>query len=249
MNADTSPALSRSASICVNLRLILIGVPRLAVAIGMLLAMGVASSVEAQAQKSRAAAKPPPPPAPTVAAAEMICPNLLGRGVRTKLVYCDVVAGRNPADGIRIKVPPHTGPTRLTFTLHNRHLYSEEQIRAGKGFVRYLATIGALAPDGALITRAIVLSEFRTAKDLVDRIEGGTGAPLKAVAPTGAEPIAVDLPAELDEVSLLGEKLEATRADGRETYTSPGRLIATVSDVKIQYRPKPPSRQPAKKKG
>lgn len=222
---------------------------RLALAIGILLAIGVSSSVEAQPRKRRAPAKPPPPPAPTVAPAEMECPNVLGRGVRTKLVYCDVVAGRNPANGVRIKVPPHTGPARLTFTLHNRHLYSEEQIRAGKGFVRYVATIGALAPDGTLITRAVVLSEFRTAKDLVDRIDGGTGAPLKAVAPTGAEPIAVELSAELEEVSLLGEKLEATRADGRETYMSPGRLIATISDVKIEYRPKPPPRKPAKQKG
>jgi hypothetical protein len=216
-------------------------------ALGIVLAIGVASSAEAQAKKRRAPAKPPPPPAPTVAPAEMDCPNVLGLGIRTKLVYCDVVAGRNPADGVRIKVPPHTGPTRLTFTLHNRHLYSEEQIRAGKGYVRYVATIGALAADGTLITRAVVLSEFRTANDLVDRIDGGTGAPLKAVAPTGAEPIAIELPAELEEVSLLGEKLEATRADGRETYTSQGRLIATVSDVKIEYRPKPPARKPAKK--
>ncbi|MGH9313005.1 MAG: hypothetical protein ACRD09_09565 [Vicinamibacterales bacterium] len=215
--------------------------PRPVVALAVLATMaaiGLAAGADAQTPRRRPPPKPVPPP-PTVAPADVSCPNVLGRGVRTKLLYCDVVAGRNPADGIRIKVPPHMGAARLTFTLHNRHLYSEEQIRAGKGYVRYLATIGALAPDGRLITRAIVLSEFRNAKDLVDRIEGGAGEPLKAVAPTGAEPIAVEVPSEIDEVSLLGEKLEATRADGRETYTSPGRLIATVSDVKIEYRPKP----------
>lgn len=213
----------------------------------MLTMLGLAADAESQTRR-RAPAKPPPPP-PTVAPAEVSCPNVLGRGQRTKMIFCDIVAGRDPASGARIKVPPHVGSARLTFTLHNRHLYSEEQIRAGQGYARYLATIGALALDGTLLTRAVVLSEFRTAKDLVDRIEGAAGEPLKAVAPTGAEPIMVEVPAEIEEVSLLGEKLEATRADGRETYTSPGRLIATVSDVKIEYQPKPPPRKPAKKKG
>jgi hypothetical protein len=225
------------------------GVPRPVAALAILAAitLGFAADAASQTRRRRAPAKPTPPP-PTVAPADVSCPNVLGRGARTKLVYCDVVAGRDPATGVRVKVPPHVGTARLTFVLHNRHLYSEELVRAGKGYVRYLATIGALAPDGTLLTRASVLSEFRTAKDLVDRIEGGPGEPLKAVAPTGAEPIAIEIPADLEEVSLLGEKLEATRADGRETYTSAGRLIATVSDVKIEYRPKPPPRKPATKK-
>jgi hypothetical protein len=216
--------------------------PALAV-IAIITWLGLAADAEPQTRRRRAPAKPPPPP--TVAPAEVSCPNVLGRGQRTKLIFCDIVAGRDPASGARIRVPPHVGSARLTFTLHNRHLYSEEQIRAGKGYVRYLATIGALALDGTLLTRAVVLSEFRTAKDLVDRIEGAAGEPLKAVAPTGAEPIMVEIPAEIEEVSLLGEKLEATRAEGRETYTSPGRLIATVSDVKIEYQPKPPAKKPA----
>jgi hypothetical protein len=225
------------------------GVPRpvATLVVCVFITLGLAPDVHSQTRRRRAPAKPPPPP-PTVASADVTCPNVLGRGVRTKLVYCDVVAGRDPAAGVRIKVPPHVGPARLTFQLHNRHLYSEEQVRAGKGYVRYLATIGALAPDGTLLTRAIVLSEFRTAKDLVDRIEGAPGEPMKAVAPTGTEPIAVEIPADLEEISLLGEKLEATRADGRETYTSAGRLIATVSDVKIEYQPKPPAKKPPAKK-
>jgi len=209
-------------------------------------ALGLAADAEPQTRRRPPPAKPAPPP--TVAPADVSCPNVLGRGRRTNMTYCDVVAGRDPAKGVRIKLPPHVGSARLTFTLHNRHLFSEEQIRAGKGYVRYLATIGALAPDGTLLTRAIVLSEFRTAKDLVDRIEGAAGEPLKAVAPTGAEPIVVEVPAEIEEVSLLGEKLEATRADGRETYTAPGRLIATVSDIKVEYQPKPPPRKTTKKK-
>jgi hypothetical protein len=224
-------------------------VPRPVAALAVLTAFTLGLTVDAapQTRRRRAPAKPAPPP-PTVAPAEVNCPNVLGRGARTKLVYCDVVAGRDPAKGVLITVPPHVGTARLTFVLHNRHLYSEEQVRAGKAYARYLATIGALAPDGTLLTRASVLSEFRMPKDLVDRIEGGPGEPLKAVAPNGAEPIAIDIPADLEEVSLLGEKLEATRIDGRETYTAPGRLIATVSNVKIEYRPKPASTKPPAKK-
>lgn len=227
------------------------GVPRPVAALAILAAftLGFTADAASQTRRRPPPAKPAPPPPPTVAAADVTCLNVLGRGMRTKLVYCDVVAGRDPASGVRIRVPPHVGTARLTFQLHNRHLYSEEQVRAGKGYVRYLATIGALALDGTLLTRASVLSEFRTAKDLVDRIEGAPGEPMKAVAPTGTEPIAVDVPADLEEVSLLGEKLEATRADGRETYTAPGRLIATVSDIKVEYQPKPPPRKPGKKKG
>jgi hypothetical protein len=224
-------------------------VPRPVAALAALAAiiLGLAVDAAPQTPRRRPPAKPAPAP-PIVVPADVSCPNVLGRGARTKLVYCDVVAGRDPAKGVRIKVPPHVGTARLTFLLHNRHLYSDEQVRAGKGYVRYLATIGALAPDGTLLTRAIVLSEFRTAKDLVDRIEGAPGEPLKAVAPTGTEPIAVEIPDNLEEVSLLGEKLEATRADGRESYTGAGRLIATVSDVKIEYRPKPPAKKPAARK-
>jgi hypothetical protein len=202
-----------------------------------------AETMAAQSRRARRRAAPPaPPPPPKIEPADVTCPNVLGRGIRTRLIYCDIMTGRNPAEGIRVRIPPHTGPATLSFTLHNRHLYSEELMRAGKGFARYTATIGALAPDGTLITRAMVQSEFRSARDLVDRIEGGPGAPQKAVAPVGAEAILIEVPADVSEVSLLGEKLEALRADGRETYSSPGRLVASASDFKIEYRPKPAAR-------
>ena len=57
-------------------------------------------------------------------------PNSLGVGVRTERVYCDVMSGRDPAEGILITLPPHRGPVTLTFDLHNRHTYSEEQVKA-----------------------------------------------------------------------------------------------------------------------
>ena len=207
----------------------------------------LAAAPEAQSRRTSRRATPATPP--TVAPADISCPNVLGRGVRTRVIYCDVMTERDPGKGVRIKIPSHSGPARVTFNLHNRHLYSEEQIRAGQAFRRYTATIGALAADGALIQRAVVQSEFRTEKDLLDRIEGGAaGAPVKAVAPLGSEFIIVEVPAALEEISLLGEKLEAVSLDGPELYGSPGRLIAAVSDIKVEYRPRPAPKAPPQRK-
>ena len=205
-----------------------------------MLAILIAISIVSPAQ--RAVRRPAPAPAaPTKIAPEMTCPSPLGVGVNTKLVFCDVMSGRDPAGGIIIRFPPHKGPVTLTFDLHNRHTYSEEQTRANRAYSRYTGTIGALAMDNTLISRAVVQSEFRKASDLVDRIGGGAGpAGVKAVAPTGTESIAITVPEEEQAVSLLGEKLTVDRVDGSATYSSPGRPIAVVSNVMIEYRPAPP---------
>jgi len=205
-----------------------------------MLAILIAISIFSPAQ--RAVRRPAPAPAaPTKIAPEMTCPSPLGVGVNTKLVFCDVMSGRDPAGGIIIRFPPHKGPVTLTFDLHNRHTYSEEQTRANRAYSRYTGTIGALAMDNTLISRAVVQSEFRKASDLVDRIGGGAGpAGVKAVAPTGTESIAITVPEEEQAVSLLGEKLTVDRVDGSATYSSPGRPIAVVSNVMIEYRPAPP---------
>ncbi len=95
--------------------------------------------------------------------------------------------GRDPAEGVIVTIPPHTQAT-LTFDIHNRHTYSEEEIRAGRGFAKYTAVIGVLSMKGDLLGRGAVQSEFRTAKDLYDRIGGGAGpGGTKAVAPLGNE--------------------------------------------------------------
>jgi hypothetical protein len=200
----------------------------------------------AVAQTRRPPRKPaaPPPPALKKEAPEMICPTPLGVGVKTKIAFCDVMTGRDPAGGVLIKLPPHRGPVTLTFDLHNRHMYSEEQVKLRRAFARYTATIGVLAMDNTLISRAVVQNEFRTAGDLVDRVGGGAGGGVKAVAPTGNEPITITIPEEEDGVSLLGEKLTVERLDGAATYTQPGRPIADVSNVMIEYRPGPPPRKP-----
>jgi hypothetical protein len=185
-----------------------------------------------------AAAKPVPKTEP----AEVKCPEELGTGVRTKASFCFVLAGRDPADGVIITIPPHTQAT-LTFDIHNRHTYSDEEIRAGRGFAKYTAVIGILSMKGDLLGRGAVQTEFRTAKDLYDRIGGGAGpGGTKAVAPLGNEQVTLTVPPGVDQVSLLGEVLDATTAAGREVAT-PGRPVAIVSNVQVSYLPAPPPRK------
>lgn len=176
-------------------------------------------------------------------APDMVCPNELGVGVKTHLRFCDVMTGTDPAAGIKIALPPHKGPVTLTFDLHNRQTYSEEQVRAKKAFARYTASVGVLTQDNTLIQRAVVQSEFRTAADLLDRVGGGAGGSVKAVAPTGSESVTVTIPEAEDQVSILGEKLTVERSDGTATYSQPGRPVADVSNVMIEYKPAPPKRR------
>jgi hypothetical protein len=178
---------------------------------------------------------------PTQAPADLACPSPLGVGVKTKLNFCDVLTGRDPAQGILITFPPHRGELTLRFDLHNRHTYSEDEMRQKRGFASYSAGIGVLTLDNTLLTRAAAVAEFRRADDLLDRISGGAGpGGVKAVAPVGSEPITVSIPADVNEVSILGEKLTVTRTDGvAATYAAPGRPIAILSNATIEYVPAP----------
>jgi hypothetical protein len=181
--------------------------------------------------------KPAPPAALKVEPAAVKCAEVLGTGVRTAATFCFVLAGRDPAEGVLVPVPPNTEAT-LLFDLHNRHTYSEEEMRAGRRFAKYMAVIGVLTMKGELVSRAAVQSEFRGAGDLYDRITGGAGpGGVKAVAPIGREQVIVPLPAGIDQVSLIGLVLDATTAAGHETAT-PGRPVALVSNVRVEFRPK-----------
>ena len=167
------------------------------------------------------------------------CPSPLGDGVQTGRSFCDVLTGRDTAAGIIIELPPHRGDVTLTFDLHNRHTYSEELIRANRAYRHYTATIGVLTADNTLLARAVVRNEFRTAADLVDRVSGGAGpGGVKAVAPTGTESITITIPAAEKTVSILGEKLAVIRADGTDNFIAPGRPVAIISSVMLQYRPR-----------
>jgi hypothetical protein len=213
------------------------------VACAMIALVLAASPGPAFSQTRRPSArKPPPPPVMKKELPETMCPAPLGVGVHTKRVFCDVMTGRDPAGGIVITIPPHRGDVTLTFDLHNRHTYSEEQMKDPRlAYARYTAGVGVLAMDNTLIRRAAVQNEFRSAGDLVDRIGGGAGpAGVKAVAPTGLESITITIPEAENQVSILGEKLTVDRADGASTYSSPGRPIAIISNLMIEYQVPPP---------
>jgi hypothetical protein len=200
-----------------------------------------ASDVDAQRRRAPAR-KPAPLPPPKVAPAQLKCPEALGTGVKTGASYCFVLAGRQPAEGVIVTIPPHVGPASLLFSLHNRHTFSDEAIRSGRGYAKYTAVVAALTMTGEMLDRGAVQSEFRTAPDLYERISGGAGpGGVKAVAPIGHEEITIAIPAAVNEVSILGEVLDATTAAGRETAT-PGRTVAVISNVRVEYRPAPVKR-------
>jgi hypothetical protein len=215
-----------------------------------LLVVGLWWPVASEAQRAparRGAA--PAPPAPVTEPAVFACPSLLGDGVRTKRSFCDVLTGRDLATGIIIALPPHTGPVTLTFDLHNRHTYSEELIKTNRAYRHYTATIGVLTENNNLLTRAVVQNEFRTAADLVDRVSGGAGpGGVKAVAPTGTEPISVTIPETERTVAVLGEQLIVIQVDGTDKFIVAGRPIAIISNVMVQYRPPPVRRAPVRRR-
>jgi hypothetical protein len=223
----------------------------------VIILLALAAAVSAGAQTSRtsgkkpasgtapgksAAASPRPPAPPVREAPLMQCPSILGNGVTTKRLYCDVLGGPEPGAGLRITLPPHAGPLSLDFTLHNRQTYSESEVKAGRAFARYTATLRLASGTGEVLGQAVVRSEFRTEKDLVERIAGGAGpGGVKAVAPTGAEPVVFTVPQGVEEVVLTGERLSIERVGGTEVVTAPGRPYAVVSGVEIEYRPAPPA--------
>jgi hypothetical protein len=223
---------------------------------GWLVALSMIAGTSVMAQRRGTAAPPRPttppraaakPPEPKTEPATVACPQPLGVGVQTKRMFCDVTIGRDPLAGIIITLPPHTGPVTLTFDLHNRHLYSEELVKANRGFRRYTASVGVLAMDNTLLARGLVQNEFRTASDLVDRVSADGRGGVKAVAPTGSETITVMIDAEEEKVSILGEKLTELRPEAvrAEEFSATGRPIAIISNVMIQYQPAPPARRPA----
>jgi hypothetical protein len=214
-------------------------------AIAALVMVVTASEGDAQRRRAPPPRKPAPPP-PKVEPAEIKCPEPLGVGVRTGASYCFVLAGSDPTQGVRVTIPPHAETATLMFDLHNRHTYSEEAVRSGRGFAKYTAVVAVLTMKGDLLDRGAVQTEFRTARDLYERIAGGAGpGGVKAVAPLGHEPVSVSIPAAIDEVSILGELLDGTTPAGRETAT-PGRTVAVISNVRVEYRPAP-AKKPARR--
>src|SRR5579863_1126823 len=105
---------------------------RLTAFLGLVI-LGLASVAAAQTRRPPAR-RPAPLPPPVTVAPEIACPAPLGVGVATGRSYCDVLSGRDPSGGILVPLPPHLGPVTLTFDLHNRHTYSEEQMKASRAY-------------------------------------------------------------------------------------------------------------------
>jgi hypothetical protein len=218
----------------------------------LLAALAIATTVaDAQTRRRTPAKKPVPakPAATKSGPVAMKCPAELGTGVTTKRQFCDVISSVDPKEGILIVMPERTGTATLTFDLHNRHTYSESLVKAGRAYARYTATVVLANLKGEVLGRATVMSEFRRPQDLFDRVTGGAGpGGVKAVAPTGVEPVVFDVPDDVTEVVVLGERLVVQRLDGREVFSSAGRPIAVISNPTLEYRPRPPARRPARKR-
>ena len=95
---------------------------------------------------------------------------------------------------------------------------------------------------GDLLGRGAVQTRISDrAGPLRPRLRGRGPGGVKAVAPLGKEAVNVTVPAGTDVVSVLGEVLDATTTAGHETAT-PGRTVAIISNVRVEYRPAPPPR-------
>ena len=170
--------------------------------------------------------------------AHVRCPSVLGIGVESKIPYCDVQVHVDPALGIRIVLPPREGEATLSFNLHARHTYSQQEAESGQAFTQYLASVAIATMEAEIIGRGAVLSVFRTEADLADRVSGGAGpSGLKAVAPTGGERVSVTIPPAFEQVVIVGQKLDVVWVDGQDSFTSRGQFVAVLSEAKLEYLP------------
>ena len=171
--------------------------------------------------------------------AEVRCPSVLGVGINTDLAFCDVLIQRDAGQGILVVLPSYRGDATVSFNLHNRHTYSEEEERSGRAYAQYLASVAVATMDGEILTKGVVMSEFRSAFDLVDRVSGGAGpGGMKAIAPIGRERVFVTVAENIEQISIVGQGLEVLRSDSRDTFNSLGRPVAVISDVQVEYSPR-----------
>ena len=168
---------------------------------------------------------------------EVRCPEVLGVGVTTNVPFCDVLIQSDPTLAITVVLPSRRGEATLSFDLHNRHTYSEDEVRAGRAYTRYLAEVAIATSAGDILARRYVLSEFRAAPDLVDRVGGGAGPQgMKAIAPAGVERVFVPVPAGVERVVIAGQNLDVRRFDQtRDEVRTVGRAIAVISNAQIEY--------------
>jgi hypothetical protein len=205
-----------------------------AVSLGLALAVACSSFVAAQSGRTTGAKS-----GSKQLTTELMCAADLGAGVKSKRPFCDVIIAATGAESVTVTIPPHTGPATLMFDLHNRFTVGAGVIDPAQAYVRYAALVAVVRPTGQIIGRAAVLQEFRTVQDLFDRISGG-GRPsgLKAVAPGQPQAAKATIPAGISSVGIVGVRLEATNRAGSAVHESPGRAIAIVSNIRVEFVPR-----------
>ena len=125
-----------------------------------------------RAKRRRAAAAHPP----TIEPADDHVPDSARRWrARPSTSFCDVLTGRDPADGILMTVPPASGPAHADASISTiaTRIRRSRSSRSAASLVHrddWRADAGQHA--GVARGRG---SEFRTAEDLVDRVGGGAG--------------------------------------------------------------------------
>ncbi len=190
-----------------------------------------AGLVDITAQTGRRAAAPA-----SKFVTELQCPSDLGKGVKTKRAFCDISASTDAARGASMRIPPHTGSSTLRFDLHNRFAVAGKTLP----FARASALVAVInANSGAVIDRGAVVSELREELDLFDRILGTGPGGTKTIAPGRPQNVTVTIPAAVSAIAIVGVRVELTTKAGSEVFSSPGRPVAIVSNLRLEYTPAP----------
>jgi hypothetical protein len=167
------------------------------------------------------------------------CAADLGAGVKSRRQFCDVIVATTGAGSVSMDIPAHTGAATLRFDLHNRFTVPAAIVPPSVAFMRHAALVAVVGPTGTVIDRAGVVHEYRTTDDLFDRIGGGGRAGgVKAVAPGPAEAVRVTIPPGVSSIGIVGTRLHVLTRAGDETFDSPGRPVAIVSNLRIEYTPR-----------
>lgn len=168
------------------------------------------------------------------------CAAPLGSGTKTRRPFCDVLIGTRPADSVAMQIPAHAGAATLQFDLHNRFSVPAIAVPSPLTFARHEAVVAVIRPNGAVIGRAAVAREFRSITDLFDQIAGGgrTGG-VKSVAPGAVEAVRLTIPAGVPTIGIVGLRLRVMTRASDETFDTPGRPVAIISNVRVDYRPAP----------
>ena len=171
-------------------------------------------------------------------AVKLTCAADLGTGVKTKRSFCDVLIGTAPADSVGVTIPAQKLPSTLSLALHNRFTVPAVAGPPVLAWARHEATIAVVSAAGDVLGRALVEREFRTSGDLFDQIGGGARpGGVKGVAPGPPEPARFTIPAGVTTVGIVGTRLRVmTRVGGEQTFETPGRPVAIVSDIQFEFR-------------